>query len=110
MMQRSGYSDVSGDKNTLLHRLQTGIPTLQFRIDGRECLQRALVVCLDAWGYDDAHMFQATMPNRGDCPWGKKRLASAIWTVSWIWISGSTTALFLLVTLNKQEKSGLPAN
>ena len=74
MMQRSGYSDVSGDKNALLHRLQTGVPMLQFRIDGRECLQRALVVCLDAWGYDDSHLFQATMPSRGDCPWGKKRL------------------------------------
>ena len=74
MMQRSGYSDVSGDKNALLHRLQTGIPMVEFCIDGRECLQRMLVVCLDTWGYDDTHMFQATMPNRGDCPWGKRRL------------------------------------
>jgi hypothetical protein len=74
MMQRSGYSDVLGDKNALLHRFQTGIPWLEYRIDGRECLQRMLVVCLDSRGYDDAHLFQATMPARGDCPWGKKRL------------------------------------
>ena len=43
-------------------------------IDGRECLQRMLVVCLHAWRWDDSHMFRATIPARGDCPWGAKRL------------------------------------
>ena len=37
-------------------------------IDGRECLQRMLVVCLHARRWDDSHMFRATMPARGDCP------------------------------------------
>lgn len=74
MMQRSGFTDISGGKDALLHRFQTGIPFLEYRIDGRECLQRVLVVCLDSWGYDDMHLFRASMPFRGDCPWGAKRL------------------------------------
>lgn len=74
MMQRSGFTDISGGKDALLHRFQTGIPFLQYRIDGRECLQRVLVVCLDSWGYDDSHLFRASMPFRGACPWGAKRL------------------------------------
>ena len=47
---------------------------MEYRIDGRECLQRVLVVCLDSWGYDDSHLFRASMPFRGGCPWGAKRL------------------------------------
>ncbi len=74
MMQRSGFTDISGGKDALLHRFQTGIPFVEYRIDGRECLQRVLVVCLDSWGYDDSHLFRASMPFRGDCPWGTKRL------------------------------------
>ena len=74
MMQSSGFGDISGTKDALLYRFQTGIPFVEYRIDGRECLQRMLVVCLHAWGWDDMHAFRATMPARGDCPWGAKRL------------------------------------
>lgn len=74
MMQRCGFVDISGGKDALLHRFQTGIPFLEYRIDGRECLQRMLVVSLDSWGCDDSHCFRATLPARGDCPWGAKRL------------------------------------
>jgi hypothetical protein len=74
MMQSSGFSDISGTKHALLHRFQTGVPFVEYRIDGRECLQRMLVVCLHAWGRNDMHAFRATMPARGDCPWGAKRL------------------------------------
>jgi hypothetical protein len=74
MMQSSGFSDISGTKGALLYRFQTGVPFVKYSIDGRECLQRMLVVCLHAWGWDDMHAFRATMPARGDCPRGAKRL------------------------------------
>ena len=45
-------------------------------MDGRECLQRMLVVCLNSWGYSDTHSFRATMPARGGCPWGAKCLGN----------------------------------
>lgn len=50
MMQSSGFSDISGTKDALLYRFQTGVPFVEYCIDGRECLQRMLVVCLHAWG------------------------------------------------------------
>jgi hypothetical protein len=50
MMQSSGFSDLSGTKDALLYRFQTGVPFVEYCIDGRECLQRMLVVCLHAWG------------------------------------------------------------
>ena len=68
MMQSSGFGDISGTKDALLYRFQTGVPFVEYRIDGRECLQRMLVVCLHAWRWDDSHMFRATMPARVDCP------------------------------------------
>ena len=74
MMQSSGFADISGTKDALLYRFQTGVPFVEYRIDGRECLQRMLVVCLHAWGWDDMHAFRATMPARGNCPWGAMRL------------------------------------
>jgi hypothetical protein len=74
IMQRSGFDDISGTKDALLYRIQTGVPFVEYRIDGRECLQRMLVVCLHAWGWDAGHCFRATMPARGECPWGAKRL------------------------------------
>jgi hypothetical protein len=76
MMRRSGFVDVSGTKDALLHRFQTEVPFVEFRIDGRECLQRMLVVCLNSWGYSDTHSFRATMPARGGCPWGAKCLGN----------------------------------
>ena len=77
MLRESGFADTSGTKDALLHRFQTGIPFVDFRIDGRECLQRMLVVALDFWGWEEcpgSHCFTATLPARGNCSWGTKRL------------------------------------
>ena len=74
MLRDAGIDDISGGKDALLQRYQTGKPFVEYRIDGRECLQRVLIVCLDAWGWDEGHLFRATMPNRGSSPWGAKKL------------------------------------
>ncbi len=74
LMRQSGFVDLSGNKDALLRRFQTEVPFVEFRMDGRECLQRMLVVCLNSWGYSDTHSFRATMPHRGGCPWGAKCL------------------------------------
>lgn len=77
LLQRCGFDDISGTKDALLHRFQTGKPYVDFRIDSRECLQRMLVVAMHSWGWEDcpgSHCFTATLPARGDCPWGIKRL------------------------------------
>jgi hypothetical protein len=74
MMRRSDFTDVSGSKDELLRRFQAEVPFVDYRIDGRECIQRLLVLCLSAWGYSDAHSFRATMTCRGNCPWGAKFL------------------------------------
>ena len=77
LLRRFGFNDISGTRTALLQRFQAGnygLPFVEYRIDSRECLQRLLVVCLHAWDGPDHHDFLATMPNRGDCPWGAKRL------------------------------------
>jgi hypothetical protein len=112
-MQRSGYSDVSGHKNAVLQRLQTGIPTLQFRIDGRECLQRALVVCVSRRVGLRRHAHvprDNASPNRGDCPWGKKRLGDLHCLMDLDFGQRDGFVPPCHTELNKQDKSGLPAN
>jgi hypothetical protein len=77
LLQESGFDDTSGTKEALLHRFQTGKPFVDFCIDGRECLQRVLVIALHSWGWENcpgSHCFTATLPARGNCPWGTKRL------------------------------------
>lgn len=74
MLRESGIDDTSGTKDVLLHRYQTGKSFVDFLIDGRECLQRMLAVALNFWGWELGHCFTATLPARGDCPWGAKRL------------------------------------
>jgi hypothetical protein len=74
VMRSAGFVDISGNKDALMRRFQTEVPFVEYRIDGRECLQRMLVVCLDSWGYSDLHLFRATMPARGGCHLGTKRL------------------------------------
>ena len=72
LLRRSGVVDVTGTRAALLQRYQAGnygIPCVQYRIDGRECLQRMLVVCLQAWAAPEQRKskhqkFCATMPAR----------------------------------------------
>ena len=44
MMRHAGFDDVSGTKVQLLERYATGKPFVLFKIDARECVQRALAV------------------------------------------------------------------
>jgi hypothetical protein len=74
LLRRFGFDDFSGTRAALLQRFQAGnygIPFVEYRIDSRECLQRLLVVCPHACDGPDHQDFLATMPNRGDCPWGQ---------------------------------------
>jgi hypothetical protein len=97
MLQESGIDDTSGTKDVLLHRFQTGkFRETICRFPGRECLQRMLVVALDFWGRELGHCFTATLPARGDCPWGTKRLGEldCLWhchpTMMIIWALSET--------------------
>ena len=76
ILKRNGFTDeeIIGTKAQLLDKLINQPPSVTFIIDPRECLQRVLVTCLDAFKYDDSHLFEVTMPKRGDLLLGTKRL------------------------------------
>ena len=57
ILKRNGFNDeeIIGTKAQLLDKLIKHPPSVTFIIDSRECLQRVLATCLDAFKYDDSH-------------------------------------------------------
>lgn len=60
MLRCRGLS-TEGTKPVLLHRLKTELPQVRFRIDSRECMQRAVHSFLCYFGWDSDHMFDVSM-------------------------------------------------
>mmetsp|Transcript_2606 Transcript_2606/g.6789 ORF Transcript_2606/g.6789 Transcript_2606/m.6789 type:complete len:337 (-) Transcript_2606:295-1305(-) len=69
--------DTSGTKAVLLDRLRAEVPSVTFKIDGRECLQRVVNAMLHSFGWDNTHMFSAKFPARGTVGEGRGIAADA---------------------------------
>jgi hypothetical protein len=68
MMRSSNWhteEEMKGNKNDLLHRLQTTKPFCNYEIDSRESIQRVLMVALYSFKFDYTHCFSVKMPLRG---------------------------------------------
>lgn len=76
LMEENGFqmSAISGDKNSLLRKIQTEIPRVTFVIDSAECLHRLIAIPLGYWKWDDSHSYHVIMPKRGECLNGCMRL------------------------------------
>lgn len=57
--------DTKGVKAVLLERLQRDLPYVRIELDSRECIQRLVNAFLSFMGWDNTHLFEITMPNRG---------------------------------------------
>jgi hypothetical protein len=57
--------DTKGFKPVLLERLQRDLPYVRIELDSRECIQRLVNAFLHFMGWDNTHLFEITMPNRG---------------------------------------------
>ena len=81
MMRECGFTEkeTAGTKSQLLEKIRTMKPNVTYKIDSRECLQRILVVVLDAWQYSPEHTFTVSMPRRGDHPLGTCRIDELEW-------------------------------
>jgi len=66
--------DTLGTKPVLLERLRVSVPWVQYQIDARECVQRALIVALEHFEYNDEHLYEIKMPRRGSFTYGASRL------------------------------------
>eukprot|EP00047_Mylnosiga_fluctuans_P006510 m.247381 g.247381 ORF g.247381 m.247381 type:complete len:345 (+) comp15365_c0_seq1:17-1051(+) len=57
---------LKGSMAVLKERVSTAFPHVIFEIDTRESLQRLVATGLRAFGYDNTHLFSASMPARGE--------------------------------------------
>jgi len=77
-MREQGYAEpFNGTKAVLLGRIKDELSFVEFRVDSSECLQGVLNVVLSTWAWDESHCFRASMPRRGDCPWGARKLGDS---------------------------------